>query len=102
MRILSHPFRLRPDGSVATVEQETDEAHAEQLACLVLTRLGERDLAPGFGISDPTFAGIEASEIAAGVAAFGPPVDVTDVRETPRDDGRLDVVVTFTTDDDES
>lgn len=43
---------------------------------LALTRLGERPLVPAFGMPDPTFAGFESSALAAGVALFGPPVQL--------------------------
>lgn len=101
-RILSHPFRLLPDGSAATVEQDTDEANAEQLAVLLLTRPGERDLAPGYGVSDPAFAGVDPSEVVAAVNAFGPDVTVTAVTSRPRDDATVDVLVEYANDDDES
>jgi phage baseplate assembly protein W len=78
--ILSHPFRLAGNGSIATAEQDSDEANAEQLAVLILTRIGERPMVPGFGITDPTFGTLDRSEVAAGVAAYGPDVNVTDVR----------------------
>ena len=96
MQLLSHPFRLRPNGHVATVEQGTDEANAEQLALLILTRQGERDLAGGFGISDPAFSGgFDPAEIVAGIAAFGPDITIDDVTLEPIDDATLDVTVRY-------
>lgn len=95
MELLSHPFRLRPNGEVATVEQGSDEANAEQLAVLVLTRIGERELAGGFGITDPTFAGLAPSEVAAGVAAFGPDIDIDTIEVEPVDDATLNVAIRF-------
>lgn len=95
MQLLSHPFRLAPTGRVATVPQGSDEANAEQVAALILTRPGERELVGGFGIPDPTFAGIQASDVAAGVAAFGPDVTIDEVAIEPTSDGSLDVTVRF-------
>lgn len=77
--LLSHPFRLGPGGSIATVEQHSDQHHAEAIAVLMSTRRGERVLAPTFGTSDPAFAEVDAGELAAQVALFGPPVTITDV-----------------------
>lgn len=94
-QILSHPFRLGSDGRVATVEQTSDAGAAEQLAVLCLTRPGERPLVPAFGLSDPTFAGFDASELAAGVAAWGPAVDVTNVTITAAGDAVQAVEVLF-------
>lgn len=93
-KILSHPFRLGPNGSVVTHEQDSEEADRNQIGVLVLTVAGERPLTPGFGITDPSFAGVMPAEIAAGVATFGPPVSVSDVRTSPLGDGQL-VEVTF-------
>ena len=96
MQLLSHPFRLRPNGHVATVEQGSDEANAEQLAMLILTRRGERDLAGGFGITDPAFTGgFDPSEIVAGLAAFGPDIALDEITLDPIDDATLDVTVRY-------
>lgn len=81
---------------MATVEQDTDDANAEQIAVLVLTRLGERELVGGFGISDPTFAGIRPTEVVAGIAAFGPPADILDISDEPIDNQTLAVDIRFT------
>jgi hypothetical protein len=78
-RILAFPFRLAPNGSVATVEQETDQADREQIAVLALTRRGERPLVPGFGILDPAFGGFDPGALSAAVAVYGPPRTITDV-----------------------
>lgn len=94
-RIISHPFRLLGNGSVATVEQAGDDANAEQLAVLALTRRGERVLVPGFGVGIDAFAVFDPTDIAAGVALYGPPVTLTDVEVRPRTETVLDVLVRF-------
>ena len=66
-------------GIVATVEQTSDQANAEQLAVLVLTRKGERVLVPDFGITDPAFTGVSLTDISLGVTLFGPPVTLEDI-----------------------
>lgn len=78
MRLLSYPFRLTPAGDVATVEQGTEDEAAEALAVLVLTRKGERELVPDFGVSDPVARGLNLAEIAAGLIDYGPPGVVVD------------------------
>jgi hypothetical protein len=95
VHILSHPFRLAPNGHVAVVEQDSDQGRAEQLAVLCLTRIGERDLVPGFGITDPTFAKVEASEIVAGLAAHGPDLVLHDVNTDFEDDSTQLVRIDF-------
>lgn len=72
MDVLSHPFRLTPTGEVATVLDGSTQANAEALTVLVSTRIGERVLVPGFGITDPTFGTVDAAEVNAGVGVYGP------------------------------
>jgi hypothetical protein len=94
--ILSHPFRLAPTGEVATVEDGSTAANAEAIAVLLMTRRGERPMAPDFGITDPTFAELDVAELDAGLALWGPDgVSVTDVDVQPRDDLTSAVVITF-------
>lgn len=82
MDLIAHPFRLEPNGSVATVEDGTEEAAAEGIAVIILTRKGERDLVPDFGLTDPTFDELSLAELNVALADFGPDVIVTDVALT--------------------
>lgn len=93
--VISHPFRITPSGQVGTVEQDSDEHRAELLTALVLTRQGERDLVPGFGVPDPTFVGIDVAAIEGAAAVFGPEVTVTDVQVTVTGPGSQDVLIEF-------
>lgn len=80
-RILSFPFRLE-GGQVVVVDPDTEQGISEQIGVLLLTHLQERPLLPSFGITDPTFVGVEPTEVAAGLAEHGPDVALTDVRLT--------------------
>lgn len=93
--ILSHPFRLTTEGRVALVEQQSVPGDTEQIAVLALTRLGERPLVPGFGLPDPTFSGFERSQLAAAVALWGPPVQLSRVDVAPVDEHTQVVEVNF-------
>lgn len=77
--LLAYPFRITPGLRVDTVDGTTDEAVGQQLHVLILTSPGERPLVPAFGIPDPTFQGLKAEDIRAGVELFGPPVTIVDV-----------------------
>lgn len=94
-RILSFPFRLTPGGAIAAVEQGGDTANAEQIAALALTRQGERPMVPAFGVPDPAFRGIDPSDLAAGIAAFGPPVTLEAVTTAPVDSATFATEVRF-------
>lgn len=100
MNLLSHPFRLEPNGSVATVEDGTDEAHAEGLAILALTRRGERTLVPEFGIPDPLFDEVTMADLNVGLLDYGPPIEVTDLTTTEVTDTLERITITFDDADD--
>ena len=79
MRVLAHPFRLDGSGSFATVPQGSP-AQAQQVAVAVVsTILGERDLAPDFGIFDPVAVGLSSAEVVAAMAICEPDLTVTGV-----------------------
>lgn len=82
MDLLSHPFRLKTNGAVATVEDGTERAQVEAIAVLVLTHKGERDLVPGYGITDPVFDKVGLAEVNLGLLDYGPDVRVTDIAIT--------------------
>jgi hypothetical protein len=79
VQLLAHPFTVLANGRVATVEQDSDASNAQLLAVLLLTRLDERPLEPGFGTTDPTFLGLDITEVAAAVTAYGPDITLGDV-----------------------
>lgn len=93
--ILSYPFRLAPNGAVAVVDQDSEQADREQIAVLALTVLGERPLVPAFGVNDPTHQGFELTELVAGIGTFGPPVNIADVTVTAQADDTQLVAIEF-------
>lgn len=94
--LISYPFRFAGSGKVAVVEQGSDEAAAEQIAALILTRTSERDLCPDFGITDPTGHGLDGADLEAAVTTFGPDVDITSVEITDVTETTQQVRVEFT------
>jgi hypothetical protein len=80
--LISHPFRLKPNGAVATVEDGTVSADAEGLAVMALTRRGERDQLPTFGIPDPVFDALSVADLNVALADHGPDIVVTAVSVT--------------------
>lgn len=93
--IIAYPFRLAPSGVIQTVEEGTDEQYAQELAVAVLTRPGERDLVPDFGIADPAFVGFDHEALQLHISMFGPPVELTAVTVTPTSDTAQDVTIDF-------
>lgn len=79
MRVFAHPLRLDNAGAIATVDQGS-LVQAQQLAIgIVSTFLGERQLAPDFGIFDPVAVGTSRAEIVAAVDLCEPDLTVTGV-----------------------
>lgn len=93
--VLSHPFRVLPNGRAATVEQDSVDQNAELIAALILTRPGERGLAPGFGTPDPAFVGVDVAAVEAATSVFGPDVRITDVRVDITGPGSQDITIEF-------
>jgi phage baseplate assembly protein W len=79
--ILAHPFRV-VGNAVVTVDPASDDGQAQLLAVLLTTRKGERQLQPAFGVPDPVFSTYDVSAVNAGLAMFGPDVQVTDIEVT--------------------
>lgn len=94
-RLISYPFRLESSGQVATVEDGSDQSDAELLAVLILTRPGERELVPEFGVNDPAFDELSIGDVIAGAEMFGPAVTITEVISRYSDDGRQEVDIGF-------
>lgn len=77
MQLLAHPFRVGPNGGIAAVTDGTDAANADAVVRVCLTRLGELDLVPSFGIPDPTWDDVDVARINACLSLFGPAVQVS-------------------------
>lgn len=93
--LIAYPFRLSASGAVATTEQGTDAQLAEELAVAMLTRTGERELVPDFGLDDPVFAGFDEDALRLHIELFGPPVTIQSVHAEYVSDTVQDVVIEF-------
>jgi hypothetical protein len=88
MQLLAHPFRLLGDRA-ATVTDGSDAALADAVVRVVLTRPGDLELVPGYGIPDPVWAdpaagavgaisaSVDVARVNATLATFGPSATVT-------------------------
>jgi hypothetical protein len=80
------PIRVGPNGSLATVEQDSPEDKQQCVAVILRTRVGDRWDFPGMGITPPEFdEDIDAAKLADQVnkyevrAAADVEVDVADM-----------------------
>jgi len=82
VQLLAHPFRLT-GGRAATVTDGSDAALADAVVRIVLTRPGELELVPAYGIEDPIWAttgpagAVDVARVNAALASFGPSATVT-------------------------
>ena len=93
--LLSHPFRLMPNGQMATLDDMSDTHLAERLALIVAIQPGERPAIPIFGMSDPAFDDLPMAALQSQVAIFQLPVTINNVTKTPLDDARTNYVIEF-------
>lgn len=87
----AHPFRIDPRGQVATVPYGSDDEVEVIIRALVDTRPGDRMVYEEFGTPDPTFSGVDAGDIQAGLDEFGPEgvyVEAVDVEVTGQNEQR--------------
>ena len=71
------PFTLNPDGSLATLEQDTVDEVAQCVAVVLGTVEGSRLAVPELGIADPTFLGVGVGDIEAAVSTWEPRATLT-------------------------
>lgn len=95
MRLLSFPFRLDVTGAVASVEQSSDAWVEECIAIAMLTRPGERDQVPTFGVADPAFSIFQVGSLQRHLLDFGPQVTITEVTVEQLVEGREKVVISW-------
>lgn len=93
--VLSFPLRRLPGGGFAGVEQDSHDHYAELITAIVMTRVGERDLCPGFGIPDPTFGQVDVASVATCAQIFGPPVRISSVDTVVTGPSTQTVTVSF-------
>jgi phage baseplate assembly protein W len=74
-RHLALPLRI-VGGRYATVTQGSLADVTQSVRMLVDTRAGERLSIPGYGLADPTFAGLDDAALLDSIAAHEPRADV--------------------------
>lgn len=93
--VLTFPFAVDNNGVVLTVDSESDECYAQELALLVLTNTGERELVPDYGTNDPAFASFDEVDFLSQVELFGPPVIIKSINTRFTNDSQQTVDIEF-------
>lgn len=84
------PMRMAPNGGLLTREPGSDGEAEDAIAVLIQTRPGERPIFDTFGTPDPTFEGLDAGDVQAGLDEFGPAgIVIDDLEETWVDDAHV-------------
>jgi hypothetical protein len=92
--LLTFPFRL--EGGSAVVADDASEIYlGDELAQLIQTQPGERELVPGFGLNDPAYTVFDVSMLEAQIDQFEMPLVIDDVGTRYLDDTTQDVLVSF-------
>ncbi len=97
--IIALPFRLRPSGSVVTVDEAGERGIAQLISSAVLTRLGERPMFPTFGITDPVYSELSVPETAAVLNAYGPRVRIRSISSQFDDLNTQNVKISYSEDE---
>jgi phage baseplate assembly protein W len=79
MRALSHPVRFDSAGAMVTLDDGSDLQAAQLAGAIISTGIGERSLAPEYGLLDPSGAQVSQDLIAAAVSRCEPELSVTAV-----------------------
>ena len=94
---LAFPMRLDASGRVVTVPQLTPRHAAEIVGHVLCCQPGERGLAPGYGLTDPSGQqAVSGDLVASTVVACEPDVAVKDVVVEQAVDGKVKVKVSAT------
>ena len=97
--LISWPFRLTPDGDVVVGDDTTPDYMAGELAQVIQTIPGERELVPDYGLEDTAFDHFDTGALVTLVEIFGPPVIIESVTVKKVGEARQDVVISFEVDD---
>lgn len=95
MQLISHPMRLDSAGAVVSIPDDSARAAAELAGHVVSCLLGERPLAPIYGVQEAAMSGVSATVVASAIALCEPEITVTaiSVTDTAMDRVRVQVDV---------
>jgi len=100
MRVLSFPLTISGD-AFASIEQWSDIQAQQTAEHIVSTEIGERPLAPAFGMKNPIAVGISDTEVRAAINLCEPDLAVTDIDISQTDSrASVKVAVAWREDDD--
>lgn len=84
MPTLKYPFDYNAEGSLATLDEDSDELFSQLLSICAVTEPGTFPYTPTFGVFDPTFRSVDRGLYMIQASRFIPEIVITSV------DGLLD------------
>ncbi|WP_108665143.1 hypothetical protein [Euzebya rosea] len=69
---LAWPMRLDHTGRIATVDRDSIPGTAQAVRLTVVTDPGERTVSPTFGTPDPTYSGLDETELRSRIRRWVP------------------------------
>lgn len=81
------PLALAGDGSFRIVSEDSSEEIMQCVEVVLRTHPGERLMAPGLGVEDPTFVGFDAPTVLAVVREWEPRAEIEVVEQALTADG---------------
>lgn len=97
--LISFPFRFAEDGSVAVHDDASDDYYSEEIAAMLLTRPGEREMVPDFGVEDQAYAEFDFDELQTKLSLFNVPVVLDQVTGGAISDEYTELDITFDRED---
>lgn len=94
---LAQPFRLDAAGSIGVIPQGGARHALEVVRHIIACRVGERPLAPVWGLVDPLSDGVDEADVRAALDLCEPDIAVSGVTiSTTAGTGSLDIIIDAT------
>lgn len=74
-KLLAFPITISGNGSMGTIN-DGEDYYAQELACLVGTQIGERELVPGYGVPEVMLSTIDRMNLGSQCEIYGPPIKI--------------------------
>lgn len=96
MPTLQFPFKYDSNGSLVSLEEDTDELFSQLLSVCATTEPGTFPYTPGFGVLDPTFRQVDRGSYMIQASRFIPEIVVTAIEGTvDPDSGNTSLKVSY-------
>lgn len=85
MPTIKYPLEYDADGSLVSLEEDTDELFAQLLSICAVTEPGTFPYSPTFGVLDPTFRSVNRGSYMIQASRFIPEIVITSMEGVPNE-----------------